>query len=58
MTLPALTLHPKIKAAAIVLVLVLTAESAAQVLGPSLPPWVLTLSPVLPVLAGYLKTSA
>jgi hypothetical protein len=56
-TLPAFAIHPKVKAAAVVAAVVIAAGGLIQALGPTLPPWVLTLSPILPVLAAYLKSS-
>ncbi len=57
-TLPALSIHPKIKAAGLMAVAVTAAGALLQAFGPSLPPWLfLAGGALLPVVAGYLKSS-
>jgi hypothetical protein len=55
-TLPPLTIHPKIKAAAVVAAVLLAANGLLLAFGPALPLWVLAIEPILPVIAGYLKS--
>jgi hypothetical protein len=56
--LPAFAIHPKVKAAGLAAVAVTVAGALLQAFGPSLPPWLyLVGGAVLPVLAGYLKSS-
>jgi hypothetical protein len=56
--LPALAIHPKIKAAGLVALVVTAAGALLQAFGPQLPPWIyLVGAALLPVAAGYLKSS-